>query len=312
MINLNAAGVDDGSFTASVSELKNLYLKRAEMATVYTPQSEPMREINRLINEAKSTSFGQLRKYYDVYNVQLGTINGKISNLESELGSLPYKQQKYLDAERGYTINEATYNLLLTKLSEAEMRLKTNVSDISVIDKAKNLGQGPIAPNTSFIRNALVGGFLLPFIILLIVELLDNKIRVVKEVVNATRLPLLGVVGKNNHENNLTVLEQPKSSVSEAFRGVRANLRFLYNEDGESKVILVTSSIGGEGKTYVSINIASVLGLSGKKTILLGMDLRKPKIFGDFKVNNKYGISNYLTGEVEIILLIKPLFRIWM
>jgi capsular exopolysaccharide synthesis family protein len=74
----------------------------------------------------------------------------------------------------------------------------------------------------------------------------------------------------------------------------------LYNEDGEGKVILVTSSIGGEGKTYVSINIASVLGLSGKKTILLGMDLRKPKIFGDFKVNNKYGISNYLTGEVAM------------
>ena len=94
MINLNAAGVDDGSFTASVSELKNLYLKRAEMATVYTPQSEPMREINRLINEAKSTSFGQLRKYYEVYNVQLGTINGKISNLESELSSLPFKQKK--------------------------------------------------------------------------------------------------------------------------------------------------------------------------------------------------------------------------
>jgi Mrp family chromosome partitioning ATPase len=114
---------------------------------------------------------------------------------------------------------------------------------------------------------------LIPFIILLLAELLDNKIRVIKEVVNATRIPLLGVIGKNNHDNNLTVIEQPKSSVSEAFRGVRANLRFLHNEDGAGKVILVTSSIGGEGKTYVSINIASVLGLSGKKTILLGMDL---------------------------------------
>jgi hypothetical protein len=139
VISINTAGVEDVGFNASVSEIKSLYKQKAELSKIYTPQSEPMREINRLINEAKSTSFGQLRKYYDVYNVQLGTINGKISNLESELGSLPYKQKKYLDAERGYTINEATYNLLLTKLSEAEMRLKTNVSDISVIDKAKNL-----------------------------------------------------------------------------------------------------------------------------------------------------------------------------
>jgi len=120
---------------------------------------------------------------------------------------------------------------------------------------------------------------LLPLLYILVGELLDSKIRSVKELLNALKIPLLGVIGKNNHQNNLTVLEQPKSTISEAFRGVRANLRFLYKEDGKSKVILITSSVGGEGKTYSSINIASVLGLSGKKTILLGMDLRKPKIW---------------------------------
>ncbi|NHW58816.1 CpsD/CapB family tyrosine-protein kinase, partial [Escherichia coli] len=100
---------------------------------------------------------------------------------------------------------------------------------------------------------------------------------------------------------NLTVIEQSKSSVAESFRGVRSNLRFLYDDGVKGgKVILVTSSISGEGKTYTSINIASVLALSGKKTILLGMDLRKPKIFGDFEINNKYGISNFLTGEIPV------------
>ncbi|NHX21723.1 CpsD/CapB family tyrosine-protein kinase, partial [Escherichia coli] len=121
-------------------------------------------------------------------------------------------------------------------------------------------------------------------------------------VISATKIPLLGVIGKNTNENNLTVIQQPKSSVSEAFRGVRSNLRFLYDDNNKEggKVILATSSISGEGKTYSSINIASVLALSGKKTILLGMDLRKPKIFGDFKINNKYGISNFLTGEIPL------------
>ena len=301
IINLNAAGVEDGTFNASVAELKTLYAKRAELSTIYTPQSEPIKEINRLINEARGNSYKHLNRYYGVYDAELATLNNQIAKYEMELGSLPYKQQKFVDAQRGFTVNETTYSTLLGKLSEAELRLKTNTSDITVIDKDKNLEKPPISPNIAFIRNILLLGFLLiPLLILLISELLDNKVRVIKEVVNATKIPLLGVIGKNNHDNNLSVLEKPKSSVSEAFRGVRANLRFLYNEDGKSKVLLVTSSVGGEGKTYVSISIASVLGLSGKKTILLGMDLRKPKIFGDFKVDNKIGISNYLTGEVKM------------
>lgn len=301
IININAAGVEDASFNASVSELKALYTKRAEMMTIYTPNSEPIREINRLISEARGNSYKHLNRYYGVYDAELATLNSQLSKYELELSSLPYRQQQFLDAQRGFVVNETTYSALLSKLSEAELRLKTNISDINVIDKAKNLNQGPISPNTSMIRNSLVGGALLiPLLILLLAELLDNRIRVIKEVLNATKIPLLGVIGKNYHDNNLSVLEQPKSSVAEAFRGVRANLRFLYNEDGKSKIILLTSSIGGEGKTFVSINIASVLGLSGKKTILLGMDLRKPKIFGDFKIDNKFGISNYLTGEVEM------------
>ncbi len=89
----------------------------------------------------------------------------------------------------------------------------------------------------------------IPILFILIGELLDNKIRNIKELLSVTRIPLLGVIGNNSSENMLTVLEQPKSSVSEAFRGIRANMRFLMdNEDGKGKVILVTSSVGGEGK----------------------------------------------------------------
>ena len=305
LINLNAAGVEDGSFNASVSELKALYAKKIELASIYTPNSEPMREINRLINEARNNSHGNLKKYYSIYHDELAKLNQQISMAENSLTGLPEKERKYIDIERGHKIIETTYNTLLTKQAESQMRLATNKSDLTIIDSAKDFGQGPIGPNVNSFKYGVIGSLLLlPFLLILGRELLDNKVRSIKEVVNAIRIPLLGVIGNNTHDNNLSVLEQPKSSISEAFRGVRANLRFLYNEDGKSKVILVTSSIGGEGKTYVSINIASVLGLSGKKTILLGMDLRKPKIFGDFKIDNKLGISNYLTGEVPMSQII--------
>lgn len=301
LINLNTAGVEDGSFNATVSELKALFAKRNEMAAIYTPQSEPMREINRLISEARGNSYKHLNRYYGVYGSELALLNQKIGRQEAGLKTLPLKQQKLIEAQRGHSINETLYNTFLARLSEAEMRLKTNTSDINVIDRAKNLGQKPISPNKTLIRNVLIAiSLLIPLLFFFLSEVLDTKIRVIKEVLNATKIPLLGAIGKSIYTNNLNVIEQPKSYISEAFRGVRANLRFLYNEDGRSKVILVTSSVGGEGKTFVSINLASVLGLSGKKTILLGMDLRKPKIFGDFKINNRLGISNYLTGEVSL------------
>src|SRR5690606_131086 len=237
----------------------------------------------------------------NTYANEIAKINRDIAVESTGLVSYPEKERRYLDAERGYNMIEATYNSLLAKQNQTQIRVATNKSDLTVIDPAKNLGQGPIAPDVQRTKYTIIGGLLLlPLLILGLSEVLDNRIRNIKELLQATRIPLLGVIGKNNHDNNLTVLEQPRSSISEAFRGIRANLRFLHKEDKQSKVILLTSSVGGEGKTYISINIASVLGLSGKRTILLGMDLRKPKIFGDFKIDNKFGISNYLTGEVEM------------
>ncbi|WP_373781404.1 polysaccharide biosynthesis tyrosine autokinase, partial [Kaistella sp.] len=305
MISTNSAGIEDGMFNATVAELKVLYAKRRELALIYTPSSEPMREINRLINEARTNSTGSLGNYYNTYVNEISKIDREIARANIDLVTYPEKERKYMDAERGYNMIEATYNVLLSKQNETQIRVATNKSDINVIDPAKNLGQGPIAPNIAKVKYIIMGGLLLlPLLLLAIGQVLDSRIRNIKELLQATRIPLLGVIGKSTHDNNLTVLEQPRSSISEAFRGIRANLRFLHKEDNQSKVILVTSSIGGEGKTYVSINIASVLGLSGKKTILLGMDLRKPKIFGDFKINNQYGISNYLTGEVEMAQII--------
>lgn len=212
-------------------------------------------------------SSGSLRNYYTKYYDEISKIDRAVADANLDLASYPEKERKYLDAERGYNIIEATYNSLLGRQNETQLNVATNKSDITVIDPAKNLGQGPIAPNIKMAKIAIISGMLLlPLLFILIGELLDNKIRNIKELLGATKIPLLGVIGNNSNESMLTVLEQPKSSVSEAFRGIRANIRFLMNnEDDKGKVILITSSIGGEGKTYISINLASVIGLSDKK-----------------------------------------------
>ena len=112
-----------------------------------------------------------------------------------------------------------------------------------------------------------------------------------------TNIPIMGLIGHNSKETNLIVRDHPKSSLAESFRSLRANLKFLGKGETDPQVFLVTSSIGGEGKTFCSINLATVMALSKKKTILIGVDLRKPKIYNDFDLSNERGLSSYLIGQ---------------
>lgn len=307
IISTKMAGFEDAEFATSVTDLQTLQDKKSEIENIYQPNSEPIKEINRKIKEAQNAGAGSLNRYSNTYLGEIKKIDDQIRELEGKLSNFPEKERKYLDAKRGYEMIESTYTLLQTKQHEIQIRLASQDSDIEVIDPAKNIGQGPISPNISNVKTFIILLLLLlPLIIVLLRELLDNKVRNLKEVLSVTKIPFLGVIGRNVSENNLAVINQSKSSVAEAFRSVRSHLRFIGSKRENSQVFLVTSSVGGEGKTFVSINLASVLALGGKKTILLGMDLRKPKIFGDFKLDNSKGISNYLVGSVTKEEIIKP------
>lgn len=109
-------------------------------------------------------------------------------------------------------------------------------------------------------------------------------------------------IGNKEMESNLAVFEKPKSALAESFRAIRSSLQFIYKKQQKqgAKTLMVTSSISGEGKTFCSINLATVFALSEKKTVIVGLDLRKPRIFGDFKIDNLVGIVNYLIGQKNL------------
>lgn len=306
LINLSSAGIPTQNINSNITDLKALYAKKREMASIYTPDSQPMIEINRQIAELRQNSNDELKSYYsDIYK-QIENIDAKIDRAEQALREMPEKQRQYFDIKRGYDIIENNYKLILGKQAETQIRMATIKSDISIIDPAKNLGQGQLGTNAGMVKMVLILGLLsIPLVIIALRVLLDTKVRRLKELLQVTNIPLLGTIGKNQTENNLVVIKSPRSIISESFRAIRANLPFLYKEDNRSKVILITSSISGEGKTFISINIASILALGGKKTILLGMDLRKPKIFGDFNIANDNGVSNYLTTDIDLKQVIK-------
>jgi capsular exopolysaccharide synthesis family protein len=186
---------------------------------------------------------------------------------------------------------------MLEKRSEAEIAKASNVSGNRVIDKAEPFNSAMISPQAT--RNYLIAiilGFLLPGLYIFLADRFHNKIVDKKDIERGTSVPIAGFIGHNSTNGELPVIAKPGSSLSESFRTIRTNLKFYQKVEGKS-IFSVTSTISGEGKTFVSLNLAAVLSLLGKRTLLVGMDLRKPKLDRIFNSSGNIGLSTYLIGE---------------
>lgn len=293
----SVAGIDDGNILANISKINTLSIQKAKFESTVKPGASIFDDLNSQIESIKLVLLENISSASTGIDRELGIINGKIGSARGQFNKLPKDQQNLLDIERQYLLNEKTYNLFLSKRGEADIIKAATVSDILWIDPAKNTGAQPIDLKlSSRYMFALFGGILPPLLLAFLVVFLDTKIHNPQTLENISTIPMLGVVGKNVLDNNLAVYRKPKSAVAEAFRAIRSSLQYMYKQHDidSTKTVMVTSSVSGEGKTFCSINIATVFALSGKKTVLVGLDLRKPKIFGDFDIQNDIGAVNYL------------------
>lgn len=295
----SVAGIEDPNIVASVSKLIALSTQRSEMA--YAVKSEKifkdfdnqMAAVKNVLQENIATAKTSL--LYD-----LSLVNAKIGQAESTVRKLPAEQQELLKIKRKYDLNDNIYTEFLQKRNEAEIVKASNLSDIHFIDPAKDIGDGLIGPKTSanYVL-ALFLGTLIPLFFVFAIFFINNSIQNTDDISKLTQIPLLGVIGVNKDLRSLAVFDKPKSALSEAFRGIRSSLQFLYKKQqvSGSKTLMITSSISGEGKTFCSINIATVFALSEKKTVIVGLDLRKPRLADEFQLTTPLGVVNYLIKQ---------------
>lgn len=304
----SVAGISEASVVSGVGKIVALAEERNKLQYSFKEGAPIFQDIDRQINAVKTVLLENIRSSKSLKKDEQNSINRDIGRYEGQIRKLPKEQQDLLNIERRYNLSQGTYNLFLAKRSEAGLVKAANVSDVMVIDTAKDTGGGKIGPNTqlNYMMAGLLGLFL-PLLFVFIRGFFDPKIRNIGDIDRITPISLLGVVGRSHIKSNLAVINQPKSPISESFRALRSSLQFIYKKQGikGAKTLLITSSVSGEGKTFCSINLASVFALSEKKTILVGLDLRKPKIFGDFKLDNKMGVSNYLVNESSVDDLIQ-------
>jgi len=297
------AGIDDPNIIGNVSKLISLSAERANLA--YSVKNKKMfSEFDVEMESIKKVLLENIASSKSALSLNLSLINKNIAKAESEASLLPENKQEHIKITRKYNLKDKIYSTFLEKRSEAEIVKAANISDIKFLDPAKDIGGGLRGPKTSinYILAAFIG-FLVPLLIVFVIVLLDNNINTLEDIQKMTNIPIIGVIGKKNTKNNLSVFEKPKAPLAESFRAIRSSLQFLYKKQKQkdgAKIVMLTSSVSGEGKTYCSINLATVFALSDKKTVIVGLDLRKPRIFGDFNINNITGVVNYLIGQKTI------------
>jgi succinoglycan biosynthesis transport protein ExoP len=304
----SVAGIDDPNIVVNVSKLISLSTQRSEMA--YAVKSEKlfkdfdnqMEAVKRVLLENIATAKASLQ--YD-----LALVESKINQAESTIKQLPDDQQELIKIKRKYDLSDNIYNSFLQKRSEADIVKAANLSDIHFIDPAKDIGGGLIGPKTSVnYVLAFFLGLLFPLLLVFAIFFINNSIQNTDDISRLTQIPLIGVIGLSKDSTDLAVYSKPKSALSESFRAIRSSLQYLYKKQlvEGAKTLMITSSVSGEGKTFCSLNIATVFALSEKKTVIIGLDLRKPKLFEEFNLSNEVGVVNYLIKQKTVDEIINP------
>lgn len=287
----------DASASGLIDQYNQLVLERNRMLKNGGPKNAVILTLNKKIEalrldirEVLLRLRGQLEIMKKDVAYQNAVFNGKIAKiptLEREARSLGRQQQ----------IKEALYLYLLQKREETAISLAVTAPNAKVIDAAISSGS-PVAPQKkSIYLMSLALGVLLPFGVLYLISMLDNKVKGRSDVESKLHIPILGDI-PTSFSNDEIIETNSNTSAAEAIRIARTNLEFMLNQvpEGKAKTIFVTSTLPKEGKTFIAVNIAGAIALSGKKVLLIGMDIRNPKL-EDYLHLPKEGVTNYLSSK---------------
>jgi tyrosine-protein kinase Etk/Wzc len=295
-------GISDPGLTRLVTELADL---QAQLSSKGGGEKNPLQNIIvQKIRSSKDALRETLNGLRRANSLARSEKQKQIARVNEQASALPSTERQLLGIERKFKLNDQIYTFLLETRSQQQMQKASNMADNEVIDPASEYNSSiisPSPPKAYFV--GLFAGFGIPFSILFL-NLLFNKKLKDEDIDKMTDIPIVGKIPHNSEKTNIVVLNYPNTTISEAFRSLRTRMQF-FTKEAKSPVVLVTSAMPGDGKTFTAINLASAYSLLGKKTILVGFDLRKPKIYQDFNLDNDKGVSTWLIGKDKLDDIIK-------
>jgi capsular exopolysaccharide synthesis family protein len=279
-------------------------MKKEQLLYEVTSNSGQIEAINYQIEIQKKLLIESVRTLKANISSRKNDLNKKLDDyqLSMSTGKGGYNTLELSRLQRLYTINEKFYNQLIEKKAEYSISKAGFVSQNIILERSYT-PISPISPikKTIYLTYILIG-LILSLLLIVVRYLFYNDILDLNDIRKYTDASILGIVPKyekNIPVSQLLVDKNPKSLIAESLRTIRSNLQFISNEPGP-KVIAVSSTISGEGKTFVSINLAGIIAFSENKVIIIDLDMRKPKIHLGFGVSNKNGMSTILSGKTNI------------
>ena len=291
---------NDAYLAKAINELYNYQVNINSMLFASTEKSTTVREMEYKIELLRTDILKYLVNTEKAITNKIEAISGEISFYEGMLKGIPGNQRQMLNINRKLQVNEKMYLYLLEKRAETVIAKAGIISDISMIESAHSIGI--VKPDMNKIYYSFMSaGLLLAFIIAFLRTVFFEKIQSIEQLREVTHLPVIGEIfhSKEAKDSYLIVDAHPRSFVTESFRAIRTNLDYLA-PDVTCKVILITSNRPSAGKTFCSINLATILAKGGKRVLVLELDLHKPKIHSALSLRADIGISSVLIGKSSV------------
>ncbi len=286
-------------FVARIAKYNELQILRDRTLSSTTPEHPNVQNLDEQLRNLRLEFLNQLQVRRKELELNRREILKEDSDIHTKIHSLPGRERIFLGHARQQQIKQELYIFLLKKRVETSISKSSTLANGRIIDKPRG-DEYPVSPNSRItILVALLLGLFFPIAYDHIVDLFSIRITSKKQLVDAVSAPIIGEVGKQKSLYKQRQETPSNGSVQEQFRILRTNLNFI-SSINKDKVILITSSMAGEGKTFIAINLCKTLQMAGKKVILVECDLRRPRLSETFTVPQKIGLTHYIISSISV------------
>lgn len=295
--NLSVANV---ALTSSIQAYNQLVLQRQKMLETANISNPILISNQQQLNSLASIIATTISNLERDFQTKLKSIKNLNQDLSGRLAKVPTQERGLLEIKRQQVVKENLYLFLLQKREETALSLVATTANSKTIDKPRFVKEAIFPKKPLIYLGGLLGGLFLPFMFVVTKNIFQTNITTEEDIMGLTNASIIGVVSKVKKNKVIVVKKNSRSAIAERFRLIRTNLQFL-NKKLKQQTILITSSVSGEGKTFIAINLALSFAITKQKTIILGLDLRKPKMKEYLQhVHGGPGLSELLTNQTTL------------
>ena len=288
-------GIEDNSLTSFISEYNTVLLQRMRVLRTATDENPVVEQMNDQLQSMRQNIIASIASVRESLTITRDGLLARGAEFSSRIQTVPEQERQYVQIKRHQVLIEEIYLYLYQKREENALMLAATSTPVRVVDKPKvNTLSGKPKPKMLAML-CLFFGLAVPACLLYLKMLFDDKFEDVKDYERCVNAPLAGRIVENSRQLRIAIREGENTVSAELFRQLRTNLRFMLSADMKHPVILVTSCINGEGKSYVATNLALSLAILGKKVALVGLDIRKPMLARIFSLQDKGCLTSYLS-----------------